>query len=119
MILYRIIRKSDGKAFYGFDSFYGKQRWGGEGILLKRPESIAKHLKRLCFDYEKKHYGWENCQFYWAPKNIIPDMSRLKNYKVEKLTVMAAKTDSIAANDFIETIKLAREDWAKLAIIAR
>ena len=106
MILYRIIRKQDGKAFVSQSDHPHGSIWGSSGVFFKKPSTIKGHLHNLCFDWK---WQYINGRFqFWAPAIPIfpdPDIGRLDNYIVEKLRIHARSTDRHDAADFIEMMK--------------
>ena len=110
MILYRIIR-NDGKGFVSGSDHHGNgPRFSDTGSFFRRPETIAQHLDNLCHEWE--YVGWRQGDRSrtggmrgWCKRVGKPDYSRLQNYRVQKLTVLASREDTLEALDFIDMVK--------------
>jgi len=103
MILYCIRRKSDGRYFIHTDG-NGHPRMSTDPVFFKKPETIARNLKRLCSEFtlvQSSKFKWS-----WSKEwsNFNPDI--LDAYEVERYELHLQDKIIVPARNFVGAVTM-------------
>jgi len=108
MKLYRIRRKADDKFFVNWKAVWNP-KWAGvayysdSGVFFKRIDTVTKHLKMMCCDWE-----FRPCKDRLYMRELIMGKfhrSRLKNYEIVISDVSINGEEVIQAKDLMREVK--------------